>query len=70
MSTAEKIALEVKKLASDSQAEVLDFVQFLKSREKLKDERKFKDFSLDQAMRGMEEEQSLYDVNDIRETIK
>ena len=70
MSTVQKIAQEIKELASDDQTEVLDFVQFLKNRERLKGERKFKEFSLTQAMRGMEEEQSLYDVNDIRETIK
>ena len=70
MSTAEKIALEIKELASDNQAEVLDFVQFIKKREKFKDDRNLKYFSLTQAMRGMEEEPALYDLNDIRESIK
>jgi hypothetical protein len=70
MSTADKIALEIKELASDNQAEVLNFVEFIKNREKFKDERNLKDFSLTQAMRGMEEEPALYDSNDIRESIK
>ncbi len=70
MSTADKIALEIKELASDNQAEVLNFVEFIKNREKFKDERNLKDFSLTQAMRGMEEEPTLYDSNDIIESIK
>ena len=70
MSTIEKIALEIKGLASEDQSEVLDFVQFIKNREKLKDERNLKDFSLFQAMNGMEEEPDLYNSNDIKEAIK
>jgi hypothetical protein len=70
MSTAERIAVEIEGLASEDQAEVLDFVQFIKNRESLKDERNFKFFSLDQAMNGMENEPDLYDLNDIKEVIK
>jgi hypothetical protein len=70
MSTAERIAVEIEGLASEDQAEVLDFVQFIKNRERLKDERNFKYFSLDQAMNGMENEPDLYDLNDIKEVIK
>lgn len=70
MSTAEKIVLEIEGLASEDQAEVLDFVQFIKNREKLKDERNLKDFSLCQAMSGMEDEPELYNLNDIKEAIK
>jgi hypothetical protein len=65
-----KIALEIEGLASEDQAEVLDFVQFIKNREKLKEERNFKYFSLAQAMGGMEDEPDLYGLNDVREILK
>jgi hypothetical protein len=70
MSTAERIALEIEGLASEDQAKVLDFVQFIKNREKLKEERNFKYFSLSQAMSDMEDEPNLYDLKDVREVIK
>ena len=57
MSTAEKIAAEIDMLKPEDKSEVLDFVNFIKHRKRIKDERELKEFSLESAMRGMEEEQ-------------
>ena len=70
MSTVEKITFEVEDLATEYQSMVLDFVQFIKSKEKLRQERNIKNFSLSQAMKGMEDEADIYDLNDIKESIK
>ena len=67
MSTAEKIAASVGSLAPDKQAEVLEFVEFLKTREEKKELKDFAAFSLEGAMRGMEEEEDLYGPEDIIE---
>jgi hypothetical protein len=59
MSTVEKISLHVRALPEQLQDEVLDFVEFLKSKSELDDEnddRGWNEFSLAQAMRGMEDE--------------
>lgn len=69
MSTAQRIAHELRRLPPEEQSEVLDFVEFLKHRKARKDDKHFKEFSLDAAMRGMEEEPELYSENDIREPI-
>ena len=70
MSTAEKIALELADLPPSDQAEVLDFVEFIKKRKQMREEKDFKNWSLDSAMRGMEDEPDLYELKDIKESIK
>lgn len=70
MSTVEKIASEVSNLAPKDQAEVLDFVEFLKRKHCRMENADWDGFSLSQAMRGMEDEPDLYDAGDIRESIK
>ena len=67
MSTAERISAEVAGLAPDKQAEVLEFVEFLKNREEKRELKDFSAFSLAGAMRGMEEEEDLYGPEDITE---
>jgi len=66
MSTAEKIILEIQRLKPEKQAEVLDFVEFIASRNSLREDREFKEFSLEAAMRGMEDEVDLYSLSDVR----
>jgi hypothetical protein len=66
MSTSERITSEVEKLDAEGKAEVLDFVEFLKAK---RSERKFKEFSLEGAMRGMDDEPDLYQKEDIRDPI-
>jgi len=70
MSVAEKILEKVGSLPREDQAEVLDFVLFVETRKARREERDLKEFSLDQAMRGMEDEPDLYSISDIREPIK
>lgn len=59
MSTVEKIASQARELPEQLQNEVLDFVEFLKSKSRIDDEnedRGWNEFSLAQAMRGLEDE--------------
>jgi len=67
----EKINENLKKLPEYSQAEVLDFVEFLvKKNEQTPSERENKEWSnlsLSFAMRGMEEDELGYTSDDIKE---
>jgi len=67
MTLAEKITHEVESLPEDSQREVLDFVEFLKSRHGDREPLDWSRFSLSQAMRGLEDEPELYSEADIRD---
>ena len=68
MTTMEKIVENLKTMPESAQAEVLDFVEYLKSKEdRGSDSYKWGDFSLDSAMRGIAEEPSPYGVQDIKE---
>ena len=64
MSLEEKIIREVHELAESKKAEVLDFVEYLKAKTEGKE---WSGFSLSSAMRGMEDEDSLYSLHDLRE---
>ena len=70
MNTAEKILTEIQELDPEDQSEVLDFVGLIKSKKSLQEEKEFKGFSLESAMRGMEDEEDLYDASDIRKPVK
>jgi len=71
MTTTETIVQRLKSLPASAQREVLDFVEFLQSRRQehtaRKDEVAWSAFSLDSAMRGMEEEETPYTLADIKE---
>lgn len=69
MSTAEQIINEIAPLRPEKQSEVLRFVEFLKEKEKKNEEDALKGASLASAMRGMEDEESLYSESDIVEKI-
>ncbi len=69
MSTTEKIIHEIASLRPEKQSEVLEFVEFLKERERRSEENDFKASSLAAAMRGMEDEESLYSESDVIEKI-
>ena len=69
MSTAEKIIHEIAGLRPERQSEVLEFVEFLKERERRSEEKSLRDASLSAAMRGMEDEDSLYAESDIIEQL-
>jgi hypothetical protein len=68
MTTLEKILENLKTMPESTQAEVLDFVEYLKSKEdRGGDGYQWGQFSLDSAMRGIAEEPSPYGVPDIKE---
>lgn len=68
MTTFEKIVENLKTMPESVQAEVLDFVEYLKSKEeRAGDGYQWGQFSLDSAMRGIAEEPSPYNVEDIKE---
>jgi len=74
MTVAQKILQHVKKLPERLQAQVLDFVEFLESKsagqELSSDEEVWLQFSLSQAMRGMESEDSPYSEDDLKEVFE
>lgn len=67
MTVTEKIIEQVRELPQGVQAEVLDFVEYLKSRVESEDWRAWADFSLSRAMQGMECEATEYSDKDIKE---
>ncbi len=72
MTMEETIIEQIHFLPAASQKEVLRFVQFLQSKEDPAEENLYdsawQDFSLNSAMRGMEEEPSPYTAADIKES--
>jgi len=74
MSTAETIMQLLKSLPDSLQREVLNFVEFLQSRQKQAaargEDRAWSQFSLASAMRGMEDEDSPYSLDDLKETFR
>lgn len=67
MSTAERILQELSYLRPEKQTEVLEFVEFLKTKEEKNEDELFMRTSLASAMRGMEDEEDLYSEADILE---
>ncbi len=68
MGVADRIIEKVKSLPEEKQTEVLDFVDFLEKKIKEEENRGWSKFSLESAMRGMEDEETLYTLNDLKET--
>ena len=71
MTLAEKIIQHLQALPESRQAEVLDFVKYLESKSHTQREAaenaQWSTFSLQSAMRGMEDEDSPYSINDLKE---
>ena len=65
MSLEDKIIKEIQDLPESKKAEVLDFVEYLKTRTEDKD---WSIFSLSSAMRDMEDEGSPYSLGDLKES--
>jgi hypothetical protein len=65
MSLEDKIIKEIQDLPESKKAEVLDFVEYLKTKAEDKD---WSIFSLSSAMRGMEDEDSPYSLGDLQES--
>ncbi len=68
MNVAKRILKGILALPEAKQVEVLDFVEYLRSRQALTEDKEWADVSLASAMRGMEDETTQYTVEDIRET--
>lgn len=66
MTTTERIVHHLQSLSETRRLEVLDFVEFIKSRSR-EENAVWSELSLTSAMRGMEEEESLYTLEDIKE---
>ena len=66
MTITEKIVQHVQSLPETLQAEVLDFVEYLEFKAE-KSESDWEAISLSSAMRGMEDEQTLYSLGDLKE---
>jgi hypothetical protein len=68
MNLTETIIKDIQALPESKQAEVLDFVQYLRSKAEKQEMKDWADFSLSSAMRGLEDEQTPYSLNDIKES--
>ena len=68
MSLADKIIEKIKSLPEEKQAEVFDFVNLLEIKIKEEENIFWSKFSLESATRGMDDEEALYTVNDLKET--
>jgi hypothetical protein len=68
MNIVEKIIEQLKSMPESDQAEVLDFLEYLKSKKgRYEEDSEWLRFSLDSAMRGIGEEPSPYGIEDIKE---
>lgn len=65
MSLEEKIIKQAHELPESKKSEVLAFVEYLKTKT---DEKDWSTFALSSAMRGMEDEDSLYTLDDLKES--
>ena len=65
MSLEDKIIQQIHDLPENKKVEVLDFVEYLKTKTEEKD---WSDLSLSSAMRGMENEDTLYSLDDLKES--
>ena len=65
MSVTEEIVKEAVGLDFTQQRELLMFVKFLKTKKQDDDDADFKKFSLESAMRGMEDEPDFYDETQV-----
>ncbi len=61
-----KIIQKMQSLPEDKQAEVLDFVDFLERKLAAEENRAWSEFSLTSAMRGMEDEEELYSLDELK----
>jgi hypothetical protein len=65
MNLEEKIIHQIHELPESKKAELLDFVEYLRTKT---DEKDWSTFSLSSAMHGMEDEDSLYILDDLKES--
>ena len=68
MSLADKIINNVRALPESKQLKVLNFIEYLRVKTDRQENTEWSDFSLSSAMRGMENEESPYSLNDLKES--
>ncbi|MBW2162944.1 MAG: DUF2281 domain-containing protein [Deltaproteobacteria bacterium] len=68
MSLTDKIIENVRSLPESKQMEILDFVEYLRAKIEKEERKEWMNLSLTSAMRGMEEEELTYSMNDLKET--
>jgi hypothetical protein len=68
MSLEETIMKDLQSLPPSEQAEVLNFVEYLKIKAFNKEGGKWTNLSLSSAMRGMEDEETPYSLDDLKES--
>ena len=68
MGLEETIIQYIHDLPKSQKTEVLNFVEFLKAKIEKKERNDWAEFSLSSAMRGMEDEQTLYSTDDLKES--
>ena len=68
MRIEEKIIEYIHELPEHEKAEVLDFIDYLKTKVERKGMKEWVDFSLSSAMRGMEGEETPYSIEDLKES--
>ncbi len=66
MTLDEKIYQQIQKLPNAFQEELLDFIRYLLMKEEEQEEREWSSLSLSSAMRGMEDEEPLYTLADLK----
>lgn len=67
MEITDRIVEKIKSLPEEKQAEVLDFVDFLEKKIRESENEDWRKFSLETAMREIEDEESLYTMDDLKE---
>ena len=66
MTLDEKIFQEVQKLPASFQEELLDFIQYLLMKSERREMRDWSYLSLSYAMDGMDDEERIYDLSDLK----
>ena len=67
MNLEKEVIEKFKTLSEYKQIEAIDFIDFLRKRTDMQEHERWGDFSLASAMRGMEDEDDFYTVEDLRE---
>ncbi len=68
MNLAKEIIDHIEALPETKQIEVLDFVEYLRAKTTLQDKQQWFDFAITTAMRGLENEDISYSIEDLEES--
>ncbi len=67
MSLEETIIKDFQELPPPEQAEALNFIEYLKAKASKKERKNWSTFSLSSAMHGIEDEETPYSIEDLKE---